>query len=97
MMPRAIFTIDGNTVLDADLGPAWQERPPAELAELIAKVQTTKQPWLKAAMMPLTEAFISNTPVTITVQTSERGWTLTVHHPLSLEPDPPHQTSHATA
>ena len=78
---HATFSIDGNTVLDADLTHG-QPTPPQQMAELIATAQTSKQPWLKLAMVPLAEAILTGRDVAITVSTDVSGWTLDVDHTL---------------
>ena len=51
------------------------------MAQLIQTANTSKQPWLKVAMIPLAEAILLGHDITITITTDSHGWTLDVDHP----------------
>lgn len=79
-MPHATLTIDGTTVLDTQLDTGGHHTP-TQIAELIQTARTSKQPWLKVAMIPLAEAILLGHDITITITTDSDGWTLDVDHP----------------
>ena len=74
---RTILTIDGRTLIDDDLDQ-WQQRPTAELQELI-KPGHTPEPWLQAALMALAAAAMNQYPkIEIHIVTKAKGWEIDV-------------------
>jgi hypothetical protein len=78
-MSHAILTVNGHTKLDANLDD-WQQRPPEQLAELMAATETHFQPELVAAMLAISQAAVQHHNVQIDVENHSRGWTIKVLH-----------------
>ena len=77
---RTILTIDGRTLIDDDLDQ-WQQRPTAELQELIKPGQKP-QPWLQSALIALADSAMNQYPIEIHIVTSAKGWAIKVDAPL---------------
>lgn len=75
-MSRIRLTIDGDTIMDGDLGQ-WQNKPPESLTQHLDPTANL-QPWAKAAMLAIVQAALEKRDTAITVTTRDRGWTLDV-------------------
>lgn len=53
-MPNLKFIVDGETKIDGNPG-AWNDNPPAMLTDQL-KAGAKHDPWMRAALMPLSEA-----------------------------------------
>lgn len=75
MAPRMRVIVDGNTILNDELGD-WQRKPPESLAHMIRPGYTPK-PWMKALLVVLADAALTEESTRFEVNTSSRGrWSL---------------------
>ena len=75
MSPRMRVIVDGNTLLDNELVD-WERRPPAELANMI-RPGVTPKPWMKALLVVLADAALTEQSTRFEINTSSRGrWSL---------------------
>lgn len=79
MQVRTTLVIDGQTLLDHELGE-WQNRPPESLAHLI-KPGAQASPVLKTAMIALADALMANQPIHVEATTYPDGYDLKVRRP----------------
>lgn len=75
-MSRIRLTIDGDTIMDGDLGQ-WHNKPPESLTQHLNPA-ANPQPWAKAAMLAIVQAALEKRDVVIVVTTRDGGWTLDV-------------------
>lgn len=76
------LTVDGETLMDGDLGE-WKHKPPTAIQHLI-KPGRKPEPYLQAALGAVLEASLISKSATIDCTTRENGWTVSVDH----EPKP---------
>jgi hypothetical protein len=75
MAPKMRVIVDGNTILNDELGD-WQTRPPESLAYMI-KPGYTPKPWMKALLVVMADAALTEESMRFEVNTSSRGrWSL---------------------
>lgn len=72
-------SIDGETVIDGDIGQ-WTSEPPKILREQLAAT-ATPQPWMRCLLMVIATAAMTDTATTVTVVTAEDRWTMDVRTP----------------
>lgn len=77
-MSHALITVDGLTLLDAELDQ-WQERPPEQFADLI-KPGHTPMPWMRATLVVLMDALLHNQPIRIHIRTYPSGFSFDCDH-----------------
>jgi hypothetical protein len=77
-MGHTVFTVNGVIMLDADLDH-WQERPPAEVMELM-NPKAENRVWMRSALIALVDAAVGDKPTHIDVQTTPMSWSLHVRH-----------------
>jgi hypothetical protein len=77
-MSHVRLTVDNQTWMDDDTGH-WSRKTPEKLREL--QTRTNPQPWMKAALITMTEAIVQQKPITITVTTTTTGFTITTETP----------------
>jgi hypothetical protein len=70
------LTLDGDTLMDGDLG-AWQQQPPEAVADMLRN-GGRGEPWHRPTLMVIADADLRNKSATITITTSADGWTLDV-------------------
>lgn len=75
-MARVRLTIDGKLELDGDLG-TWERQPPELIRDLITPGAKPK-PALKAAMLAISDAFLTGQSVDIDLKNESDSYTLTV-------------------
>lgn len=80
-MARSVITVDGKTLLDADLYD-WQQPSP----EILKYIKPGAKPptYMRAAIIALAEAAAQNQIITISVTTRDGGWTMSSDHALAL-------------
>jgi hypothetical protein len=76
-MPRVAISIDGETLMDADVGQ-WTKEPPHGVNDLVTRATSSPQPWYPAILAALQNAILTDKHTTITVATRSDGWTLEV-------------------
>jgi hypothetical protein len=75
MAPRMRVIVDGNTILNDELGD-WQTRPPEALAYMI-KPGYVPKPWMKALLVVMADAALNEQSTRFEITTSSRGrWSL---------------------
>lgn len=77
-MTHLRLSIDGQTLMDGDLGQ-WKHNPPTAIQHLI-KPGHKPEPYMQAALMALMEAAMRDVETSIEVWTKPTGWTVTVTH-----------------
>lgn len=77
-MAHARITIDGATLLDANLGEWTRTLPDILQQQLNPGAQP--QPWMKALLLMVAEAAAGNQPFQADVTTRDNGWVLDVTH-----------------
>lgn len=77
-MPTMRVTIDGNVVMDGDLGN-WSTNPPELITEQL-KANARPAPWMRALMLTMAEAAMSEQSMTVDVVTRADGWDYSVSH-----------------
>lgn len=82
-MSYAHITIDGNTILDGDLGQ-WTHTPPASLAKYLTP-NAQQQPGLNALLLAFATAAKTGQDITIDLTNRANGYTLTVDHTQVIE------------
>lgn len=69
-------TIDGQTVIDGDMGQ-WSADPPEILREQLA-ANATPRPWMRCLLMVVANAALTDTDTEVVVRTGDNGWTMEV-------------------
>jgi hypothetical protein len=77
-MSYAHITIDGNTVLDGDLGQ-WRNKPPTEFAQYLAP-GAQLQPGVMALLTAFGAAARAGQDITANLRNRPTGYDLTVDH-----------------
>jgi len=72
------LTVDGQTLMDGDLG-TWKRTPPTAIQHLL-KPGKQPEPYLQAALGALLEASIKGTDAHIEATTTPTGWCVRVTH-----------------
>lgn len=75
-MAHLKITIDGTVAMDDDLGQ-WSTEPPDIIAQAMA--QAKPAPWMRALMLTIADAAMTNQAMAIDVQTRGDGWQLAVN------------------
>ena len=75
-MTNLRVTLDGETVIDGDMGE-WNANPPEILREQLAATSTPR-PWMRCLLMVVANAALTGTDTEVVVRTSENRWTLEV-------------------
>lgn len=79
-MSRVMLTVDGVTLLNADLREWRQrERMPEELAAL--QKPGVSAPWMRPTLLVLTDALVRGQPIAIRVRTSGAGYSFDAGFP----------------
>ncbi|SRX93574.1 hypothetical protein MSP7336_01813 [Mycobacterium shimoidei] len=79
-MSNLHIVVDGDVLMDGDLG-IWTQKPPAELLGHF-RPGAKPQPWMKALMIAVAEAAVTNQPLRADVRTHPTGWSMTVEMPM---------------
>jgi hypothetical protein len=69
------ITVDGNTVMDGDLGQ-WTTEPPFIAEQL--KANARPAPWMRCLMLTLADAAMSEKVMSVDVRTRANGWDFSV-------------------
>lgn len=77
-MAKAIIVVDGEKLLDADL-TEWRQKPPEQFAELI-RCDPQRRPWMKAILVALSDALLTDTAISIEATTTVNGWRMGVDY-----------------
>lgn len=80
-MAHVKITIDGETILDDNLGE-WTRALPERLQQELHPNEGRPQPWIRAIGLAMVEAATDNKPFEADVTTSPGEWTLTVKTPV---------------
>ncbi|BBU22150.1 hypothetical protein [Mycobacterium xenopi] len=75
-MAHLRITIDGNVAMNGDLGE-WTTNPPTLLTEQL-KANTKPAPWMRALMLTIADAAMTNRDLHANVHTRPDGWDLSV-------------------
>lgn len=71
-------TIDGQTVMDGDMGQ-WTTEPPAILTDQL-KANSKPAPWMRALMLTMADAAMGEQAISVEVKTRADGWDYSVTH-----------------
>lgn len=77
-MAQIRIVIDGDTIIDKDIGEWTQSLP--ELQDYL-QPDSKPQPWMQAVLISLTGAAVRGQPFAAEVTTRPDGWTLNVETP----------------
>jgi hypothetical protein len=75
-MPHLTITVDGETLMDGDLGQ-WDNSPSPLTVEQLT-VDPTPKPWMLGMMGAFAHAAATQQDTAITVVTSSNGWSIKV-------------------
>lgn len=75
-MATLCITVDGKTIMDGDLGQ-WTTNPPDIIAEQL-KANSRPTPWMRALMLTLADAAMSEKAMSVDVRTRADGWDFSV-------------------
>lgn len=78
-MTQLHVTIDGQTVINGDLGE-WNSNPPEILREQLA-ANATPKPWMRCLLMVIADTAMSGADTTVVIATGSQGWTMEVATP----------------
>lgn len=78
-MTHMTVTIDGEKVIDGDLGE-WNSNPPEILRDQLA-ANATPKPWMRCLLMVIADTAMSGVDTAVVIATSQSGWTLEVTGP----------------
>lgn len=82
-------SIDGKVIIDGDTG-TWERRPPEFIAEQLHNMTSNlnaakPSPWMRAMMLVIAEAAMTETYTEIDINTWGAGWSLTTKYAVELE------------
>lgn len=77
-MAHLKVTIDGATAMNGDLGQ-WTTNPPQLITEQL-KANSKPAPWMRALMLTIADAAMSEQSMSVDVQTRVDGWDFMVTH-----------------
>lgn len=77
-MASMSITINGKTVMDGDLGQ-WSTSPPEIISDQL-KANAHPAPWMRALMLTMADAAMSEQSMSVDVKTRADGWDFSVTH-----------------
>lgn len=77
MTARMRITVDGDTLMDADLGNWTQPKPQIDQLNQLA-ASPTPPAWTRPVMVMLAEAALRKRSLNIDITTRDSGWTMSV-------------------
>jgi hypothetical protein len=80
-MPHVTVTIDNQQLLNDNLDDWHHQTQPPDFIRQHATQPAKAEPWIKAIMVALAEAAITNTAINIEVGTNPKGWAMLVEYP----------------
>lgn len=78
-MAHTKITIDGDTILDANLSSDWQGKLPDQIQAYL-RPDAKPEPWRMALIHEFTQSVLAGRPLTVTVTTRDTGYTLDIDH-----------------